>query len=131
MAASFSRLVAAAVALAAVAAAGCNQDGGDGGTAGDLAIERRTGYAVVVDSDAGGITIGFSTDRDAPGGTAFDVSDALWRVDDGPWTVPPVTCLSLGQRIELGVSKVQDEMRPGLLFERVVWVSCLSPPEES
>ena len=130
MAVSMSRLVAVVVALAAVAAAGCNQDGGDGGSGGDLAIERRAGYAVVVDSDGGGITIGFSTNRDAPGGTAFDVSEALWRIDDGPWTVPPVTCLALGQRIELGVAQVQDELRPGLLFERVVWVSCLGPPEE-
>lgn len=130
MAATMSRRLAVTVALMSLAAAACNQDGGGGSSGGDLAIERRAGYAVVVDSDGGGITIGFSTDRDAPGGAAFEVTDALWRVDDGAWTVPPVTCLALGQRIELGVAQVQDQARPGLLFERVVWVSCLGPPEE-
>lgn len=129
MALSISRRVAVILALMSVVAAACNKDGGDDAVGGDLAVERRAGYAVVVDTSGGGITIGFSADRDAPGGTAFDVSDALWRVDDGPWTVPPATCLALGQRIELGVTEVQDELRPGLLFERVVWVSCLGPPE--
>jgi hypothetical protein len=130
MAVSISRRLAVTLALVSVVATACNQDGGDGAVGGDLSVERRAGYAVVVDTTGGDITIGFSTDRDAPGGTAFDVSDALWRVDDGPWTVPPVTCLALGQRIEIGVAQVQDELRPGLLFERVVWVSCLGPPEE-
>lgn len=125
-----SRRLALFATVIALAGTACNQGGEGGSSGGDLDIERRAGYAVVVDTGGGGITIGFSTDRDAPGGAAFDVTDALWRVDDGPWTVPPVTCLALGQRIELGVAQVQDEARPGLLFERVVWVSCLAPPEE-
>lgn len=117
-------MVAGAVALAA-----CG--GGEGGeaTGPDLEIERREGYAVVVDESMGGIEIGFSADRDAGSGTRFEVTDALWRVDAGPWNEPPVTCVGRGQRIELGITSVQNEARPGLLEERVVWLACL-PPEE-
>lgn len=102
---------------------------GGGSEGGGLEIERRTGYAVVVDQSAGGVEIGFSADRDAASGAGFDVSTSLWRLDDGPWNEPPVTCLGRGQRVELGIAEVQNEARPGLLEERVVWIACLSPEE--
>ena len=102
--------------------------GGDGGdvTGPDLEVERRTGFAVIVETSGDTIEIGFSTDRDSDSGEAFDVTDALWRIQDGPWNEPPVTCVGKGQRIELGISNVQNESRPGLLAERVIWVSCLA-----
>ena len=105
--------------------------GGDGGGAGglDLEIERRTGFAVIVNDFPTGIEIGFSTDRDAESGEAFDVTDALWRIEDGPWNEPPVSCIGKGQRLELGLSSVQNEGRPGLLKERVIWLSCLAPTD--
>jgi hypothetical protein len=121
---------AAAVLAVLVVTAACGQDTGGGASAPDLEIERRTGYAVVVDETAEGLVIGFSLDRDATSGEAFDVSQALWRIEDGAWNEPPVTCLGRGQRIEVGVTSVQNETRPGLLTEHVVWVSCLSPVDE-
>jgi hypothetical protein len=110
-------------------ASACGGDGG-GGAGPDLEIERRTGYAVIVDDTSAAVEIGFSTDRDSESGEAFDVGDALWRIEDGPWNEPPVTCLGRGQRVELGIADVQNEAKPGLLEERVVWIACLAPPEE-
>jgi hypothetical protein len=55
------------------------------------------------------------------------VTDALWRVEEGAWNEPPVTCLGRGQRVELGIVDAQNEARPGLLRETVVWIACLSP----
>ena len=111
------------LAMALVLSACGGEGGGDAGP--DLEIQRRTGYAVVIDQSAGSIEIGFSADRDAPSGAAFDVSASLWREGDGPWNEPPVTCIGRGQRIELGISNTQNAARPGLLTERVVWVACL------
>ena len=88
------------------------------------------GFAVIVDASGDTIEIGFSNDRDADSGEAFDVTDALWRIQDGPWNEPPVTCVGKGQRVELGISNVQNESRPGLLAERVIWVSCLAAADE-
>jgi hypothetical protein len=73
--------------------------------------------------------IGFSADRNAASGEAFDITQAVWRQQDGPWNEPPVTCVGRGQRVELGVSQVQNESQPGLLMDRVVWIACLAPPE--
>jgi len=87
------------------------------------------GFAVIVDQTAGGIEIGFSADRDSESGEAFDVTDALWRIEDGPWNEPPASCIGKGQRLELGISSVQNETRPGLLKERVIWLSCLPPTD--
>lgn len=114
------------VALAMVVVA-CG--GGGGSTGPDLEIERRTGYAVIVEDRLDGASIGFAADRDAASGEEFDVTEAVWRIEDGPWTEPPVTCLGKGQRIELGISQVENEARPGLLKERVVWVACLAPED--
>ena len=102
---------------------------GEGSTGPDLAIERRLGFAVIVEERPDGLSIGFADDRDAATGEEFDVTDAMWRVDDGPWNEPPVECLGRGQRIELGISRVQNADRPGLLKDRVVWVSCLAPEQ--
>jgi hypothetical protein len=110
-----------------VVLAGCG--GGSGGTGPDLDVTRRIGYAVIVEERPDGISIGFDEDRDAPSGVEFDVTDAVWRIDAGPWNEPPVECLGRGQRIELGISQVQNAARPGLLLDRVVWVACLSPEE--
>lgn len=118
-----------AVAAVALAVSACGGVGGDGGGP-DLEIERRVGYAVIVDDTAAAMEIGFSTERNAESGEAFDVGDALWRIEDGPWNEPPVTCLGRGQRVELGIASVQNEAKPGLLKDRVVWISCLAPPEE-
>ncbi|MCB2223261.1 MAG: hypothetical protein KQH83_03710 [Actinobacteria bacterium] len=118
------------VVAAALLAAGCAGDEGGTGTGPDLQIERRTGYAVIVSEFPTGTEIGFSADRDAESGTAFDVSAALWRIEDGPWNEPPVSCLGRGQRVELGIAQVQNEARPGLLEDLVVWVSCLASTEE-
>lgn len=119
------RRVSTLLALTALLAA-C---GGGGGTSTgpDLDIQRRTGYAVIVEDRPDGMSIGFSADRDAAAGDEFDVTDAIWRIDDGPWNEPPVTCLGKGQRIELGISRVENEARPGLLKDRVIWVACLAP----
>ena len=96
----------------------------------NLEIDRRVGYAVIVDNRPDGLSIGFSTDRDAEAGEAYDVSQSVWRIEAGPWIEPPVTCLGKGQRVELGVAQVENEARPGLLNDRVVWIVCL-PPEDS
>jgi hypothetical protein len=115
--------------LAALLITGCvDRDDADAG--GDLTIERRIGFAVVVDSSGGSQMIGFSTDRNDTSGEAFDITQAVWRVGDGQWNEPPVTCVGRGQRIELGVAAVQNEAQPGLLQDRVIWLSCLAPPEE-
>ena len=92
-----------------------------------LDIETRTGYAVIVEETADSLSIGFNADRDAPAGEAFDVTQAIWRVGDGPWNEPPVSCLGRGQRVQLGITQVENEARPGLLEERVVWLVCLAP----
>jgi len=97
----------------------------------DLEIERRTGFAVIVEQRTDGASIGFNAERDAASGEEFDVSESVWRIEDGPWNEPPVNCLGRGQRIEIGVAQVQNEARPGLLKERVVWVSCLASEESS
>lgn len=116
------------LALCAVFAGGCRgDDGADTDTT--LEIESRTGYAVIVDNRGGEISIGFSNDRDAAAGEAFDVTESVWRIEEGPWIEPPATCLGKGQRVELGIAQVENEARPGLLNERVVWLVCL-PPEE-
>ena len=122
------RLITIALVLGIVAAA-CG-GGEEGGGVPDLEIERRVGYAVVVDEQPDGLAIGFSNDRDAEAGEEFDVSQAIWREEDGPWTAPPVTCLAIGRRVELGITQVETEERPGLLRDRVVWLACL-PPEDS
>jgi len=109
--------------------AACSSDGGSS-SAPDLEIERKTGYAVVVDESDDTIQIGFSTDRDSPAGDAYDVTESVWRIEDGPWNLPPASCLGIGRRIELGISQVQDEAQPGLLMDRVIWLSCLSPAED-
>lgn len=96
----------------------------------DLEVERQVGYAVVVEDRLDGLSIGFSTDRDAEAGQEYDVSESIWRIEDGPWIEPPVSCLGIGQRIELGISQVENEDRPGLLKDRVVWVACLPPEDE-
>ncbi len=120
----------AAVAAAAVLAAACG-GGAEGGSPGpDLAVDRHEGYAVVVDETGARILIGFSADRNATSGDSYDVTQAVWRVQDGPWNEPPVTCLGRGQRLELGISKVQNEGQPGLLKDRVIWLSCLAPLAE-
>ena len=112
----------------ALVAAACAGDGTSTGP--DLEIERRIGFAVIVEDRPDGASIGFSTDRDAASGEEFDVTESVWRIDDGPWTEPPVECLGKGQRVELGISQVENEERPGLLKDRVVWIACL-PPEDS
>ncbi len=122
-----TRLGLALVALSLVAAA-CTTGGGSG-TGPDIEIERRIGFAVIVENRAEGASIGFSSDRDAVAGEEFDVTDSVWRIDDGPWIEPPVTCLGKGQRIELGIAQVENEERPGLLKDRVVWVACLAPED--
>lgn len=115
-----------AVALLAVACGGGSEETPP---APDLAVEREVGYAVVVDQSGGRILIGFSTDRNATSGDSYDVTQAVWRIGDGPWNEPPASCLGRGQRLELGISKVQNESQPGLLKSRVIWLSCLSPAE--
>ena len=111
-------------------AAGCAEDEGTAASGADLPIERRVGYAVVVDDEGSDLMIALNEDRDAVSGEAFDVTESVWRIDEGPWNEPPVTCLSLGQRVELGITQVQRENQPGLLHDRVVWLSCLAPVEE-
>jgi len=124
-----SRLIVALV-LSALLAAACGQEGQEPAPAPDLTIDRQVGYAVVVDETGGRTLIGFSTDRNATSGDSYDVSQAVWRVEAGPWNEPPITCLSVGKRLELGISKVQNATQPGLLKNRVIWVSCLAPADE-
>jgi len=104
-------------------ASACGDDAGPA----SLDIETRTGYAVIVEETGSNISIGFNSDRDAPAGEAFDVTEAIWRVGEGPWNEPPVSCLGRGQRVQLGITMVENESRPGLLKERVVWLVCLAP----
>jgi hypothetical protein len=100
--------------------------GGDAGPT-SLDVESTTGYAVIVEHVGDQISIGLNADRDATAGEAHDVTQAIWRVESGPWNEPPVTCLGRGQRVELGITMVENEARPGLLKERVVWLVCLAP----
>ena len=123
-----SRLIVALLLVAGLAAA-CGEKGQEATPTPDLSIERQVGYAVVVDETGGRTLIGFSTDRNATSGDSYDVSQAVWRVEAGPWNEPPITCLAVGKRLELGISKVQNSAQPGLLKNRVIWVSCLSPAE--
>jgi len=116
------RHLAAAVVMLAIPVTACGQV-----TPTSLDVAAKTGYAVVVEQAGGTLSVGFSADRDAAAGTPYEVTQAIWRVDDGPWNEPPVTCLGKGQRIELGIAQVENEARPGLLIERVVWLVCLSP----
>lgn len=116
------RSFAFALATLAVVAGAC---GADPPTS--LDVTSRSGYAVIVEDTGTELSIGFSTDRDAAAGQPYEVTDAVWRVGGGPWSEPPVTCLGKGQRVELGVAEVENEARPGLLIERVVWLVCLEP----
>jgi hypothetical protein len=118
-----------ALAVVALLAAACAGDSEETPAAPDLEVERQVGYAVVVDQSGGRILIGFSTDRNATSGDSYDVTQTVWRLQDGAWNEPPVTCLGRGQRLELGIAKVQNESQPGLLKSRVIWLSCLSPEE--
>jgi hypothetical protein len=99
--------------------------GGTGPTS--LEIDTTTGYAVIVEQVGAEISIGLNANRDATAGEAYDVSQAIWRIDEGRWNEPPVTCLGRGQRVELGIAMVENQSRPGLLKERVVWLVCLAP----
>lgn len=117
-------------AVVALLGAACTSDAIGGDTGSDLVIERRLGYAVVVEETVDALTIGFSADRDSTSGEAHDVSQSLWRSGpEGAWSAPPATCLGRGQRVELGIAEIQDEARPGLLFEKVLWLSCLDPDQ--
>jgi hypothetical protein len=124
-----TRLVLATLIAFGLVAAACGGDGGST-TGPDLDVERQIGYAVIVEQRVDGLSIGFNADRDAVAGDEYDVSESIWRVEDGPWIEPPVTCLGKGQRVELGISQVENETRPGLLKDRVVWVACLAPDDE-
>ena len=115
-----------ALALTALFAASCGDEGEEPAATPDLSIDRQVGYAVVVDETGGRTLIGFSADRNATSGDSYDVSQAVWRVEAGPWNEPPVTCLAVGKHLELGISKVQNVAQPGLLKDRVIWLSCLS-----
>lgn len=117
------RRIAPALVALALASGACAADA----TGTSLDIETRTGYAVIVEETAGSLSIGFNADRDAAAGEAFDVTQAVWRVGEGPWNEPPVSCLGRGQRVRLGITQVENEARPGLLKERVVWLVCLDP----
>ncbi len=117
------RLIVIALALLTISAAACT-----GSTPVSLDITTKTGYVVVVEQAGDSLSIGFSDNRDAAAGQPYEVTDAVWRVADGPWLEPPVTCLGKGQRVELGIAQVENAARPGLLEERVVWLVCL-PPE--
>lgn len=118
-----------ALALIALLAAACGDEGEEAAPAPDLSIDRQVGYAVVVDQTGGRTLIGFSADRNATSGDSYDVSQAVWRIEQGPWNEPPATCLSVGKRLELGISKVQNASQPGLLKNRVIWLSCLAPAD--
>ena len=117
------RRIAPALVALTLALAACAADATDA----SLDIETRTGYAVIVEETGDTLSIGFNADRDAAAGEAFDVTQAVWRVGEGPWNEPPVTCLGRGQRVQLGITQVENESRPGLLKERVVWLVCLAP----
>lgn len=119
-----------ALALTALFAASCGEEGEEPVATPDLSIDRQVGYAVVVDETGGRTLIGFSTDRNATSGDSYDLSQAVWRVEAGPWNEPPVTCLAVGKHLELGISKVQNASQPGLLKNRVIWLSCLAPAAE-
>lgn len=123
-----SRLIVALLVTVLLAAA-CGGDGEEATPAPDLSIDRQVGYAVVVDQTGGRTLIGFSADRNATSGDSYDVSQAVWRVEAGPWNEPPATCLAVGKRLELGISKVQNASQPGLLKNRVIWLSCLAPAD--
>jgi len=114
----------AGIVACAVTLAAC---GGNTAADASLDIETKTGYAVIVEQIADQISIGFSTDRDALAGEAYDVAQAIWRVGEGAWNEPPVSCLGRGQRVQLGITMVENVNRPGLLMERVVWLVCLAP----
>jgi len=118
------RTIAIGIVACGVTLAAC---GGNIAADASLDIETKTGYAVIVEQIADQISIGFSTDRDAVAGEAYDVAQAIWRVEEGPWNEPPVSCLGRGQRVQLGITMVENEGRPGLLMERVVWLVCLAP----
>jgi hypothetical protein len=118
-----------AIALGVAACGGGDEEAAPDVPAPDLEIERRTGYAVVVDESGGLIQIAFNPDRDAETGEGFDVTESVWRLGDGAWNQPPISCLGRGQRLELGIAQVQNESQPGLLKDYVVWVSCLAPAE--
>ena len=121
----------ALIAAIALLATACGDDAATTDPQGaDLSIERHIGFAVVVDDTGSSLMIGFNADRDAAAGESFDISQAVWRIGDGPWNEPPVTCVGKGQRVELGISQVQSETQPGLLNDRVIWISCLAPSEE-
>jgi hypothetical protein len=120
----------AVFALLLTALAGCGEEE-PGTTPGpDMEIERRVGYAVVVDETAVGLMIGFNEDRNATSGEAFDIAESVWRQGDGPWNEPPAACVRVGQHVELGVTPVQNAAQPGLLKDRVIWIACLAPPQE-
>ena len=120
---AMSRQIAAAATLVALLLSACGST-----TPTSLDVTSRSGYAVIVEDTGTELSVGFSTDRDAAAGQPYEVTDAVWRVGGGPWIEPPVTCLSKGQRVELGIAEGGNESRPGLLIERVVWLVCL-PPE--
>jgi hypothetical protein len=122
-----ARLILALAATLMLAVA-CGDDTEGAATTGpDLVIERRTGYAVQVDQSSGRLLIAFNADRSAVAGETYDLSDALWRTEDGLWTEPPATCITPNAGLEIGVAEVQNIGRPGFLDERVIWVGCLSP----
>lgn len=119
----------ALLAAGALAVAGCG--GGDGGTDGGGAgpeVEVLEGYVVVVDDAGGSQRFAFNTDPAAASGTAYAADHAIWRVNEGAWTAPPVDCLVPGQPVAIGVTQVQTAAGPGLLGPAVVWITCL--PEE-
>lgn len=128
-----ARLIVALVATALLAGAcgdAAEEETSTTAPAPDLAIERVVGYAVVVDQTGGRTLIGFNADRNATSGDSYDVSQAVWREGGGQWNEPPVGCLRVGQRVELGIAKVQNASQQGLLKSRVVWLGCLSPTDE-
>lgn len=124
-----TRLMASLLAVALLVAA-CAEGSEEAPAAPELTVDRQIGYAVVVDHSGGRILIGFSTNRNATSGDSYDVTQAVWRVQEGAWNEPPATCLAKGQRLELGITKVQNASQPGLLKSRVIWLSCLSPADE-
>ncbi len=91
-----------ALALIALLAAACGDEGEEAAPAPDLSIDRQVGYAVVVDETGGRILIGFSTDRNATSGDSYDVSQAVWRIEQGPWNEPPVDLPGGGQAAGVG-----------------------------
>jgi len=130
-----ARLVLALVVTALLLAA-CGGEGSEatqtteGPTPGpDLAIERRVGYAVVVDETGGRVLIALNADRNEMSGDGYDITQAVWRVEAGLWNEPPATCVTVGKRLELGIAQVQNAAQPGLLGDRVIWLSCLAPTD--